>query len=77
MINQKKHINQLQAAGEETLAAVATSIATAMAMIATVMAKAAAVAMSRRVMGHQVWGRCQAAEGSRDGNRAGMGTKWV
>jgi hypothetical protein len=31
MINQKKHNNQLQAAGEETLAAVATSIATAMA----------------------------------------------
>jgi hypothetical protein len=70
MINQKKHNNQQQAAVEETLAAVATSIATAMA-------KATAVAMSRRVMGHQVWGRCQAAEGSRNGNRAEMGTKWV
>ena len=70
MINQKKHNNQLQAAAEETLAAVATSIAMAMA-------KAAAVAMSRRVMGHRVWGRCQAAEGSGKGNRAEMGTKWV
>ena len=70
MINQKKHTNQLQAAAEETLAAAATPIAMAMA-------KAAAVAMSRRVMGHQVWGRCQAAEGSGNGNRAEMGTKWV
>jgi hypothetical protein len=47
----KEHNNQLQAAAEETLAAVATSIAMAMA-------KAAAAAMSRRVMGHRVWGRC-------------------
>ena len=31
----------------------------------------------RRVMGHRVWGRCQAAEGSGNGNRAEMGTKWV
>ena len=31
----------------------------------------------RQVMGRQVWGRCKAAEGSGNGNKAEMGTKWV
>jgi hypothetical protein len=29
----------------------------------------------RRVMGRQVWGRCQAAKGSRNGDKAEMGNK--
>ena len=31
----------------------------------------------RWVMGRQVWGRCQVAKGSGNGNKAEMGTKWV
>ena len=31
----------------------------------------------RQVMGHQVWGRRQAAEGGGNENKAEMGTMWV
>ncbi len=55
-------------------------------MVAAAMAIATAMATDsddnndgsgRRVMGRQVWGRQQAAEGGRNGNKVEMVTMWV
>ena len=55
------------------LAVANTSIATAMATVADDNNNGG----GRRVIGNQVWGRCQSAEGGGNENKVEMGTMWV